>query len=742
MIAAIATAVTAIGGAAAISVSMSHLADAAVSLAGASVPGMTEYEAENANFNGHKIGPDYTQGDLATEASGRQAVQLTGQGQFVEFTLTAQANAIDVAYALNQGAAGNLSLYINGAKFSKELSLTAQFSYITTGNIAGSKTHHFFNDTRMLLGQQLAAGTKVRLQVDPGDNAAPYTIDLADFYQVAAPGNQPANSISVVTAGADASGNADSTQAFRQTISNAAAAGKTVWIPQGSFLVGSSLQINAATIAGAGPWYSIVKANEFINNGGSVPGPINLSNFAIQGSTVGRHDDSTANAINGALGGNSVENNLWIQNTNVGFWQQNGSDHLTIENTTILDTSADGINLNGTATNDLITNNFIRNTGDDGLAMWSLHSSDSNDTFSNNTVVQPNLANGIAIYGGTSDTVSNNLVADTNALGSGIAISNQQFIAGQGFAPLAGTMTVSGNTLIRTGAINPNWGHAMGAIRVDSYDFAVQNVTVNLTGNTVDNSPWGVLEIVSGAGHNLPVTGLNVNGMTVNTAGTVFLQAEAQGSGTFSNVVANGLGAGGIYNCAFPANTPSFTVNQGSGNSGWQNSTLPGCTFPSQGGGGGGGGTSTTTTQPPPPPNGNLAQGRPATASSSTQNLVPANAVDGNTSSYWESANGSFPQTFTVDLGSTQSVRRLVLDLPPASAWNTRTQTLSILDSTNGSSFATIVNPNGYTFNPASGNTVTITLPANTSTRFIRLNFTANTGWPAAQLSELQAFSS
>jgi len=228
----------------------------------------------------------------------------------------------------------------------------------------------------------------------------------------------------------------------------------------------------------------------------------------------------------------------------------------------------------------------------------------------------------------------------------------------------------------------------------------------------------------------------------VNTAGTVFLQAEAQGSGTFSNVVANGLGAGGIYNCAFPANTPSFTVNRGSGNSGWQNSTLPGCTFPSQGGGGGGGGTSTTTTRPPPPPNGNLAQGRPVTASSSTQNLVPANAVDGNTSSYWESANSSFPQTFTVDLGSTQSVRRLVLDLPPASAWNTRTQTLSILDSANGSSFATIVNSTGYTFNPASGNTVTITLPANTSTRFIRLNFTANTGWPAAQLSELQAFSS
>ncbi|HVV25190.1 MAG TPA: discoidin domain-containing protein [Pseudonocardiaceae bacterium] len=702
--------------------------------AGATVAGMTEYEAENAHYTGTKIGPDYTQGDLATEASGRQAVQLTGQGQYVEFTLTAQANAIDVDYALNQGASGTLSLYVNGTKYSRELALTSQYSYISTGNIVGSKTHHFFNDTRLLLNQQLSVGTKVRLQVDAGDNAAPYTIDLADFYQVADPITQPANSISVVSDGADASGNGDSTQAFRQAISDAAAQGRTVWIPQGSFRVSSPLQVNAATIAGAGAWYSQVFSSAFINNGGSVSGPVNLSNFAILGSTVGRHDDSTQNAINGSLGTGSTVDGLWIQNTNVGFWLMNTNSNLTIENSEIFDTSADGINFNGHASNATVKNNFLRNTGDDGLAMWSLYSADTGDTFTGNTIVQPNLANGIAVYGGTNDTVSNNTVVDTNALGSGIAISNQQFIAGQGFSPLAGTITVSGNTLIRTGALNPNWGHPMSAIRLDSYDYAIQNVTVNLTGNTVLDSPWSVLEIVSGGGTNLPVTGLNVNGMTVTDAGTVFLQAEAQGSGSFSNVVATGLGAGGIYNCAYPPNTPQFTVNQGSGNSGW-NTTLPGCAFPSQGSGGG-----TTTTAPPP--GGNLAQGRPATASGYTQNYVPANAVDGNTSTYWESTNNAFPQTFTVDLGSTAGVGRLVLDLPPSSAWGTRTQTLSVSGSTDGSSFGTIVGSTGYTFDPASGNTATITLPGGTSTRYVRLTFTANTGWPAGQLSELQAFSS
>ncbi len=47
----------------------------------------------------------------------------------------------------------------------------------------------------------------------------------------------------------------------------------------------------------------------------------------------------------------------------------------------------------------------------------------------------------------------------------------------------------------------------------------------------------------------------------------------------------------------------------------------------------------------------------------------------------------------------------------------------------------------GYTFDPATGNTVTVNLPAN-STRYLRLTVTGNTGWPAGQLSELQAFTS
>jgi hypothetical protein len=128
-------------------------------------------------------------------------------------------------------------------------------------------------------------------------------------------------------------------------------------------------------------------------------------------------------------------------------------------------------------------------------------------------------------------------------------------------------------------------------------------------------------------------------------------------------------------------------------------------------------------------------------ASGSTSGFPPSNANDGNTSSYWESTDSAFPQWLQADLGSAQTIGSVVLDLPPSSAWATRTQTLSVQGSTDGSTWTTLVASAGYTFNPSTGNTVTINLPSGTSDQYLRLNFTANTGWPAGQVSEFEIFS-
>jgi hypothetical protein len=137
----------------------------------------------------------------------------------------------------------------------------------------------------------------------------------------------------------------------------------------------------------------------------------------------------------------------------------------------------------------------------------------------------------------------------------------------------------------------------------------------------------------------------------------------------------------------------------------------------------------------------NLALNQPITASSYYETYEPSNANDGNPDTYWESYDGdAYPQTITVNLGSVQSIGSITLDLPPLSDWTTRTETLSVLGSTNNSSFSQIVASAGYTFNPSTGNTVTISLPSGTSAQYVELSFTANTGWGAAQLSEFEIF--
>jgi F5/8 type C domain len=143
-------------------------------------------------------------------------------------------------------------------------------------------------------------------------------------------------------------------------------------------------------------------------------------------------------------------------------------------------------------------------------------------------------------------------------------------------------------------------------------------------------------------------------------------------------------------------------------------------------------GTSSTT---------DLALNKPVTASSYTQVYTPSNAVDGNTSTYWEANNGVWPSTITVNLQSVQTLGSITIDLPPSSAWNTRTQTLSVLGSTNGTSFSTLVSSATYTWNPSTGNTVTIPLPSGTSDQYVELSFTANSVQNGAQASEILIYS-
>ncbi|MDQ1702980.1 MAG: hypothetical protein QOF57_2232, partial [Frankiaceae bacterium] len=105
---------------------------------------------------------------------------------------------------------------------------------------------------------------------------------------------------------------------------------------------------------------------------------------------------------------------------------------------------------------------------------------------------------------------------------------------------------------------------------------------------------------------------------------------------------------------------------------------------------------------------------------------------------YWEGTANAYPNWLQVDLGSAQTVGRVVLKLP--TTWGTRTQTLSVLGSTDGSAWTTVKASAAYAFNP-SANTVTITFTG-ASERYVRVNITANTGATGGQLSEFEVYSS
>jgi parallel beta-helix repeat protein len=539
-------------------------AAAATGGSGATLP-YVEIQAENSATNGTVIGPSYAQGQLADEAAFRKAVTLQGSGKRVTFTTPVATNSIDFRYSIPDTSSGSvytapLSLYVNGTKQSN-FTLTNAYSWFYGSypftNGPGSNPHHFYDETHRLFSTTYPAGTTFTLQVDAEDTASSYTIDFADFEQVGAALAQPAGSVSVTSKGADSTGAADSTAAFNAAIS-AAGSGGTVWIPPGSYNIPGHIAVNNVTVAGAGMWYSTVTGSAPGFYGNSAPSPssnVHLQNFAIFGDVQERNDSAQVNGIGGALSSSSASN-IWIEHMKVGAWMDGPMNGLTFSGLRIRDTTADGINFHGGVTNSTVTNSEIRNTGDDGIATWadSGLGADANDTISNNTVELQMLANGIAIYGGHDNTVSGNLVQDTGITQGGGIHVGQRFTS----TPV-GLTTISNNTLIRNGSLDPNWQFGVGSLWFDGSQGAITG-PINVTNALIEQSPYEAIQWVEGT-----VSGVNLNNVTIAGTGTFALQEQTGGSAKFTNVTATGVnGPAPVYSCE----GGNFTVTDGGGNSG------------------------------------------------------------------------------------------------------------------------------------------------------------------------------
>ena len=586
---------------------------------GATVP-FTEQEAENAATNGVVIGPNRAAYTLPAEASGRKAVQLA-PGQYVEFTLAKPANAITVRYSIPDAPNGGgitapLQVTVNG-KAKQTMTLTSQYSWLynqypfSNDPNAGMlhpdwwitecacvpqfttpapvittpfRPMHFYDEQRLALGITYKAGDKVRLTVPANSNAAWTVIDLLDSEVVGLPHVRLA-AANVLAFGADPFGKNDSAPAIEKAIAFAKKHNLKVYVPPGIYQVNRHIIVDNVTIEGAGSWYTIIRGKEvalatpapdgsvhtgvgFYGKSAAEGGSNNvkLSGFTIQGDVRERIDTDQVNGIGGAFN-NSTIDGLYIHHTKVGVWLDGPMTNLKVTNSLIVDQIADALNFHTGVTNSVAQNNFIRNTGDDGLAMWSEGTANQGNTFDHNTVQTPTLANGIAIYGGTDNTVSNNLVADPIREGSGLH-AGSRFNA----TAFAGVLHFTNNTTVRAGTYELNWNIGLGAIWIYALDKTI-DAGIEVTGDRYLDNTYNAIMLVS----DFPVKDLvsisNVHfaDVQVDGTGTSVLSARVAGSASFQNVDARNVGAVGINNCGSFHFTPAgseFSIQDLGGNDG------------------------------------------------------------------------------------------------------------------------------------------------------------------------------
>ncbi len=558
---------------------------------------------------------------LSAEASGRDAVRLD-PGEHVEFRLTRAANAITVRYSIPDAPQGGgirspLRVSVDG-RHAQEMSLTSEYAWLyadypfsndpnsdwlhpdwwrppTETEEKPHRPNHFYDEQRLLLRRTYRAGDTVRLTVPAGAPADWTVIDLLDYERVAKPRHRPPHAISVTRFGADPSGTEDSSGAFDAAIAHARRYGKrhaVVWIPKGTFKVTRHIVVDDVAVVGAGNWYSIVTGpatprtdpapdpecpscepsrtdsvgfyGKWAEEGGS--DDVRLADFAIVGEIKERVDTDEVNGIGGALSDSVIER-LYIQHTKVGIWLDGPGRDLLVRDNIIVDQMADGINIRKGWRDVRATNNFFRNTGDDAMAMWSNIDKDVGNVFDHNTIQTPVLANGIAIYGGQDNTVSDNLIADPVREGSALHAGYRHFST-----DFTGHLTFARNTTVRAGIRELNWDIGLGAIWFYALEGHMDADFRVLDSDFLDVS-FNAIQFVSefAVKDQYGIEHVTVKDVRVDGAGTNVINARAFGSASLENVDARNVGHDFTNNCGsfnFPPTGPEFELTLVGGNDG------------------------------------------------------------------------------------------------------------------------------------------------------------------------------
>jgi hypothetical protein len=409
-------------------------------------------------------------------------------------------------------------------------------------------------------------------------------IDLLDSELVGAPKIDLVAS-NVLLFGADPSGRRDSADAFDKAIAFAKKAHLKVYVPPGTYRVDRHIIVDDVTVEGAGNWYTVIKGHEvtlatpapdgsvhtgvgFYGKDAAAGGShnVHLSGFAIEGDVRERIDTDQVNGVGGALSDSTVDG-LYIHHTKVGLWFDGPMSNTRITNNIIADQIADGLNFHTGVTGSLVRNNFVRNSGDDGLALWSEKTADANNTIDHNTVQTPVLANGIAVYGGTDNTVSGNLIADPIREGSALHVGSRF-----GAQPFAGHLWITGNTTVRSGTYELNWNIGLGAIWFYALEKNI-DADIQVVGDSFLDNTYNAIMLVTDfpVKDQYSITNVHFQDVKVDGTGTSVVSARSAGGATFANVDARNVGAVGVNNCGsfgFKPTGSEFALTDLGGNDG------------------------------------------------------------------------------------------------------------------------------------------------------------------------------
>ncbi|CAO0827419.1 Secreted glycosyl hydrolase OS=Streptomyces microflavus OX=1919 GN=G3I39_17710 PE=4 SV=1 [Streptomyces microflavus] len=409
---------------------------------GANMPYDT-YEAEDGTTGGgaQVVGPNRTVGDIVGEASGRKAVTLNNNGNYVEFTTKKATNTLVTRFSIPDSAGGGginstLNVYVDGT-FLKAIDLTSKYAWLygneaAPGNSPGSGApRHIYDEANVMLGRTVPAGAKIRLQKDAA-NSSTYAIDFVSLEQVAPVAN-PNPATYTVPAGFT---HQDVQNALDKVRMDTTGTLTGVYLPAGEYSTASKFQVygKAVKVVGAGPWYTRFNAPTTQDNTdigfraeASAKGS-SFANFAYFGNYTSRID-GPGKVFDFSNVSDIVIDNIWNEHMVCLYWGAN-TDNITIKNSRIRNMFADGINMTNGSTDNLVTNNEARATGDDSFALFSAIDAGGadmkNNVYENLTSILTWRAAGVAVYGGYDNTFRNIHIADTLVY-SGITVSSLDF---------------------------------------------------------------------------------------------------------------------------------------------------------------------------------------------------------------------------------------------------------------------------------------------------------------------------